>query len=514
MKNYSSILIVLFFSLFPLIKIFGQKKEKIRYKADELQYIRIKKEPVRKLLNNVIFTQGLTTIKCDSAYYFNKQKIMEAYSNVIITDKDSVIITANKLIYNGNKKYADLSGDVVYRKKNNVLKTKNLVYDFINKIGKFRNKGRLSDQQNILISDFGEFNSDNNYSIFNKNVELISPDYTLKSDTLKYYSDSKIAYTYGPTEIITKDSVIVNANGGEFFTDIKFTEFEKSSIETNEYFLEADEITLDESKEYYSALGNVKLISKFSNYIITGTKGFVDKQNNITKVYENPILKKIIPYDTFYLSSDTIIAFENINYNERKIVAFNNVKIIKKGLEGKADSISYLLKDSLITMFNQPIIWNENNQITSDTIDFLLVNNLIKKMILNKNSFIISLDTINNYNQIKGRNMVSYFDDNNYINNIQVIGNGESIYFALNEKKNSIIGLNYMICSDMNIRFENNEIKDITFFKNPKAKLIPPHEINEEDLHLKGFLWREDERPNLEDVVYYFRKRIYLRNEN
>ena len=82
-------------------------------------------------------------------------------------------------------------------------------------------------------------------------------------------------------------------------------------------------------------------------------------------------------------------------------------------------------------------------------------------MILNRNSFIISSDTMNNYNQIKGRNMTSYFDENNFMKKIEVNGNGESIYFALNDSGNSIIGLNYMICSDMNISFENNEIKNV-----------------------------------------------------
>ena len=164
-------------------------------------------------------------------------------------------------------------------------------------------------------------------------------------------------------------------------------------------------------------------------------------------------------------------------------------------------------------MYYDPILWNDNSQMTSDTINFELINNIINKMILNRNSFIISLDKMKNFNQIKGRKMVTYFDDNNYIKNINVTGNGESIYYALHEDDNRIIGLNYMICSDMNIIFDNNEIESITFFQNPKAKLIPPHEIKDKDLHLKGFKWRENERPNLEDVVYYFRKKIYLRNE-
>ena len=150
---------------------------------------------------------------------------------------------------------------------------------------------------------------------------------------------------------------------------------------------------------------------------------------------------------------------------------------MKENFEGKADSISYFIKDSLIYMFKEPIVWNNNNQISSDTISFIFFDNLINKMILNRNSFIISSDTMNNYNQIKGRNMTSYFDENNFMKKIEVNGNGESIYFALNDSGNSIIGLNYMICSDMNISFENNEIKNITFYKNPNAKLIPPHVI-------------------------------------
>jgi len=506
-------LFVLFFYLLFNQNLIGQEKEKIKYKADELEYLKINKDPVRKLIYNVEFIQGKTTIKCDSAYYFNKKKIMEAYSNVIITDEDSLLITANKLIYNGNNKIADLTGNVRYSKNNNILETNYLIYDLKNKIGSFKERGKLFNDKNTLTSDYGKFYSDKNLSEFNLNVELVSPEYTLQSDTLEYNSNTKIAYTFGPTTIITKDSVILNAKGGEFITDIKFSEFDRSTIETNEYYLKADEIILDKNKELYSATGNVKLISKLSNYVVIGSKGFYDKKKNITKIYENPILKKIIPNDTFYLSSDTIIAFENVNENYRKIIAFNDVKMIKENFEGKADSISYFIKDSLIYMYKDPIVWNNNNQISSDTISFIFFDNLIKKMILNKNSFIISTDTMNNYNQIKGRNMISYFDNNNFMKKIEVNGNGESIYFALNDSGNSIIGLNYMICSDMNISFEKNEIKNITFYKNPNAKLIPPQEINENDLFLDGFKLREIERPILEEVIYYFRKKIYLPNE-
>ena len=134
-------------------------------------------------------------------------------------------------------------------------------------------------------------------------------------------------------------------------------------------------------------------------------------------------------------------------------------------------------------------------------------------MNLIRNAFIISKDTAENFNQIKGRNMVADFDDNNQIKSIDVKGNGETIYFALEEETYNTIGLNYIICSDLKLNFENNEINNIIFYDNPIAKMIPPHEIKEENLYIKSFEWRESEKPKINDIVFYFRNKIYLRNE-
>ena len=193
------------------------------------------------------------------------------------------------------------------------------------------------------------------------------------------------------------------------------------------------------------------------------------------------------------------------------------INLSKQMLNLEKDNYTNLLfniNDSLIKMYNDPIIWNQNNQITSDTISFKLISNKVEQMNLLKNSFIISKDSLGNFNQIKGRNMLATFSDENYLKTINVNGNGETIYFGLNEESNSILGLNYIVCSDLKLNFENNEINNIIFYKNPIAKMIPPHEIKEKDLYIKSFEWREEDKPKISDVVYYFRKKIYLRNDS
>ena len=89
--------------------------------------------------------------------------------------------------------------------------------------------------------------------------------------------------------------------------------------------------------------------------------------------------------------------------------------------------------------------------------------------------------------------MKAYFHENE-LSNIEVIGNGESVYYVTDEKKNEAVGVNKIICSNMNIMIKNREIENINFYKNPDAMLYPTNQINPENLLLKGFTWRNKSR--------------------
>ena len=100
---------------------------------------------------------------------------------------------------------------------------------------------------------------------------------------------------------------------------------------------------------------------------------------------------------------------------------------------------------------------------------------------------------------------------NNTIDYVDVTGNGESLYFALEQKTlendslrataTLLTGMNKIICSNMKINFMEGKLNNITFYVMPDAKFIPPLEIKEADRLLKGFRWRETERPTRIMVV-------------
>ncbi len=486
----------------------SQAQEKVKYDASKgddgiLELIKVNGERVHKLINVtnfVIFTQGSTTVYCDSAYFYRKRNSMEAFGRVRIVD-DSVTITARKLYYDGNSRKTELRNNVVYTKGDTRLTTDNLNYDMEAEISQYFEGGKLNDSSNILTSQTGNFYAKLNYATFKTNVVLTAPDYVLKSEDLHYNTSTKVATTPGATEITTQNGQTkLDADGGEFRTVKDQSIFVDGKVETPNNFLEGDDLFFDQLNKYYKAEGNVKLIAKNKDIIIIGDEGYNDETKTISKIYGNPVMKRIMAKDTFYVAADTLVYIESDIDSLKRVLAYSNVKIYKENLQGLADSIAYYLSDSLIHMYEDPILWNRNSQIEGDTITMEISENTINRMFIRKNSFMSSQDTILNYNQIKGRSMIANFKDGD-IDNVDVNGNSEVVYFLLAEGDSIIMGMNRILCSNLQLQFENRNLKSISAYVQPEAKLIPPHELTPDVMTLEGFTWRGDTRPTLEEIL-------------
>ena len=478
----------------------AQRKEKIKYSALSGEVIRAKGETYRKLWENVVFSQNNTIIYCDSAVLFASRNALEAFGNIRIVDNDTVTITGRKLIYDGNARKAQMRENVVYTSGENRLYTDFLDYELDTRIAYYFNNGKLIDLNNTLSSRTGYFYSYEDRATFFGKVELLSPEYTLHSDTLRYNTITKIAITNGKTEIITSDSTFLYSDGGEFKTIPEQSSFIKGQIETRDYYLEGDELFFDDLNKFYTATGNVKMTAKNNDVIITGDKGVYWRNKGLSKVFGNPVMKKVMQADTFYLAADTLISIEDNVDSLKRILAYNHVRMFRSNLQGRADSLAYFIADSIITYYFDPILWSSKNQISSDTITLYLKNNVIDEMYMQKNAFIVSQDTLSQFNQVKGRDMRAYFTDN-VISKVNVNGNGESIYYVLSDGDSLLMGMNRILCSNMTMRFKDNDLNNISFYMNPEATFYPPHEITKDITKLGGFAWRATERPTLKQVL-------------
>ena len=481
----------------------AQKRVKLK-QADQLRSGRDKEgNPFERVIGNVIFTQNLTTIYCDSAYFYKKKNSIEAFGRIRITEGDSITITGHRLEYDGDSKKAKLRNNVVFTKlATSTLYTDYLDFDRPRNLAYYYNGGRLVDSINVLTSKKGYYEVNSNMASFKQDVNVVNPDHTMTSDSLQYNSRTKLIYFRTPTTVYDKrDSSTFVYEGGEYDTKNKLTDLQAGSGESEEYKIAGLEYKLDDIRKIYQIRGDVAMTSKKENLIIYGQAVDYYKLKGISKVYNNAYVAKVTDNnDTLFISADTLVSVENADPTKKRLLAYNNVKIFKSDMQGVADSLEYREADSTIYFYKSPILWTEGNQMTADSIRMLIKGKSIDKIFMNVNAFVISRDSLFNYNQIKGRKMTAEFA-NSKINRVIVEGNGESIYFALSEDDGASMGMNKIICSNITIRFKDGKVNNFSFYVQPEASFIPPHELKKEDMRLKGFQWKEEDKPEKADVV-------------
>ena len=477
---------------------YSQKKVKLKG-ADQL---RSGGQGEQRLLGNVVFVQNQTTIYCDSAHFHKRENAVEAYGNVRIIEGDSITITGSRLIYDGNKKTAQLRRNVVFTKlRTATLYTDNLDYARQSNVAYYFNGGKLVDSINVLTSKRGYYNANSNIATFVNNVKVTHPDYTMYADSMRYNSRTKDIFFVSETTVVNKDSSTMVYEGGKYNTLTKVSDLRAGVGESEDYTIKGDKYDLDAIRNIAKVRGNVVMTSKKENLVIYGQASDYFETKGLTKVYNNAFVAKVTEdNDTLFMSADTLVSIDSDDPEKKRILAYNNVKIYKTDLQGIADSLEYRAVDSNIYFYKNPVLWTQGNQLTADSISMLIENNTISKMFLVDNAFVISQDTLLNFNQIKGREMTAEFADRQ-IARVYVMGNGESLFYALDDKDQSFMGMNKIICSNITIRFKEGQVNNLTFYTKPEGRFIPPHELKKDEKTLKGFNWRAENKPGREDVV-------------
>ncbi len=490
MKNVFSFLLILFIQ-YSVIAQNGNKIELIN--AEELEGISLNNQTIRVLKKNVIFREGKTMMYCDSATQIADKNAFQAYKNVRIV-QDKIVMTGDHLNYDADSKQAVMIGNVVLNDGNMTLKTSQLDYNLANKNLTYTTTATIVDKENTLVSQIGTYDSDKKVLTFYKDVVMTGKDYKIVTDTLIYYPKTKMVYFKGATKIKSKDADLF-ADEGEYDTEKRQSKFKgRSKVENGDFVISGDFLDYNEKKKEGLARQNVILVSKKDSIQIDGEYAIYKGKTGYSKVFGNPLMKMKSGKDTIFLKADTLLAVSDSIKKERRVFAYHKVKLFGKDFQAVCDSLIYDYSDSLIYFFKDPVLWANNSQITADSIRIQMANNKVSKMYLRRNAFMISTDSIQNYNQVRGKNLLAHFSDNQ-IRKVDVMGSGECIYFAT-ENDTLLVGMNRVICSSMLIKFaEDNKIQSFSFNTEPDAKFIPPQEMAEPDKRLRGFRWRINEKP-------------------
>ncbi len=174
--------------------------------------------------------------------------------------------------------------------------------------------------------------------------------------------------------------------------------------------------------------------------------------------------------------------------------AIGKVKIFKKDMQVVCDSLLYSDLDSLARMFKEPIVWQERvRQYTADSISLVINNGAMEKASLMSNAFITIEEDSTHFDQIKGTEMLAFFDENGGLKRFDVLGGASSLFFL--EENGTLATVNKTDSKMLSAIFANGEIQRIYYFEAPKNDGYPVVQMSNEERELKGFNWQPDKRP-------------------
>lgn len=501
--------ILLLFLLFCYSNSSAQKQQTIKIDhASTLLHDSKVANGAQRLIGNVEIEDDSVTMYCDSAYVYSDNSFI-AYNHVHLLRGDTINLYGDSLHYDGNTKRAQMFGKITYTQKAMNLTTNHLIYSVDSAFIYYWDGGTLVDSNTTLTSESGTYHSKSQMASFKGNVILVNPDYTIHCDTMDYSPPTSTSYFFGPTHINTKDNYMY-CERGYYNTKSGISQFSQHAYITGKKgeLLSGDQIFYDRKRDYGQLLDHVSITDTTDNITIDGEYAYYNGANKTMMVTCNALMMQKYDYDTLFLHADTLFA-HNISISDtiagknsppKLMLAYHHVRIFKKDLQGRCDSLSYNEKDSTMHMLYSPVLWSDANQLTADTMKIYLKGKKMDKMDMLSDAFITSRDTLASkndslqFNQIKGRNMRAYFV-NNRIHKVDVKGNAQTVYYVYSDNNTKLVGANRADCSSMLIFINDNKVKSITFQDKPDATLFPLKDIKPRDFLLKNFSWRENERP-------------------
>lgn len=501
-SHIKTLLLLLIF-IFSVNDFFGQERRRINIiNAETLEYSDQLGDNVQRLKGNVQFENKGTLLFCDSAYFYPNNYI-EAFGNVHVNKGDSIHLYSDILNFYGDKQLAIAFINVNLNDKDMHLSTDELHFNLKDNVSSYFTGGIIVNKENTLVSKRGYYNSNTNMFSFKDSVELSNPKYSIVTDTLQFNTVTEIAYFLGPTTIYSKESTIYTEKGWYNTQTDKSELTENNILTTDDQKLMADSILYDRNSGIGEAFYNVSISDSINKLLIIGDYGLYNQQTNRSFVTEKATMIQAFTDDTLFLHADSLWVYRDTVESLNEVYAYYNARFFKPDIQGVCDSLVYIQKDSLIRMYTEPVLWSKQNQITGDSIEILLYDGEIKQLNINSHAFIISeVDSIH-YNQIKGRNMIAKFK-NNEMDKIYVNGNGQTIYFAQEESEDAkkFIGVNILDCANIIVQVVDSEIKNMTFLTLPSGSLIPMEKASPSIMRLQDFKLKDDEKPLSKEDIY------------
>ncbi|MDX1408325.1 MAG: OstA-like protein, partial [Saprospiraceae bacterium] len=476
-----------------------------------------------------ILVNDSTQIASRIGFYWVRDDVAKFVDSVVVIG-DEVTLLADSLLYNVQTQRADFLGPTWIIQEGARIYCEAGYYDVDQRVAEFRENASYTNEDQSAMADTIRYEYARNLVDLIGNAHFEEGDRIVDSDRIRYFENSGITLITGDAwfrdslRSVRSERIMYNRKTEDLQTT------GRSVLTEGPQVLEADSIDFNEATGLGDVRGRVVFTDTAAQTVIESDRAWFDRNTEFVKAFGSTraLLKSLVDEDTMYMTADTFIfekyvdtvRMDSIHVSGeggdtigimqpvpvgtgdtlQRFEGYPDVRIFHGTMQSLCRHITFDAADSTFHLRGAPIMWSDTSQFTADSIDIAMQNKAIDKVYLHSNAFIVNIVEGELYNQIKGRNMVASFVDDE-LRHLKVTGNAESIYYVRDDDQ-SYVGVNRVASSEIFFTFVNRSLDQIRFYTTPTGKMMPMDAVNHRAIRLEGFVWKEDIRPKSREDLF------------
>ena len=500
-------------------------------KSDFIHYIA--NESLAQVRGNLVelLDKEKNLLRTNFLDFYTKDSIGYFYEGGSVLDKSKNYIESMNGSYDAKLKKFKFYVNVRIKADSVIMKTDSVAYETNKALFTFLGKVHAWRDSSYLRADNGWYNRENEQFNFYKNAYIYTKDQEVWADDIFYDRNKGFAILKNNIQIVdTSQSTMFFADSARYVSKpMSFTLYKDPSAayysveegKADTLFLRAD--TLKYYSKAFSEIDSATVAQAKERVELSAKDPFQTIVDAIESNKKRPSSKKAVNnnvtqtsnstktdvkqeaavdslsaknLDTLSVPTPKVDSVKKFSFSDtttiRFVQGFHNVKMHRSNIQGLCDSLVFSSLDSMARLYGKPILWNEENQFTADSMQFVVSGKSLTKAELLSSAYVISKEDSVHFNQIKSTDIIGYFKKND-IYRFDALG-GVSLMFFI-EEDSVITTMNQKECRVMKGLIKDRKIQKIQYVQDVKSDAFPVYNLPINKQRLKGFNWSPEKRP-------------------
>lgn len=189
-----------------------------------------------------------------------------------------------------------------------------------------------------------------------------------------------------------------------------------------------------------------------------------------------------------------------------------NVRIFRNDIQVRSELMHYNDLDSIARFYDNPIVWNEGSrQYSSDSLFVLVSNGGVDRANLMSNAFIINQEDSLFFDQIRGAEVMAYFDSTSALRRFDALGGADAMFFL--KENDHLATVNLVTSKMLSAILVDGEVNQVYYYDSPNNDAYPVAQLPKDKQKMKGFNWQNDSRPKGKNDITPLQMRASQRKE-